>query len=195
MPSVRSSSSRTPAASSTANPSRPRIAVTSQVQQVSGMRIRVIPLQRRSTVVAMKLMAPIREAPQKIAMLRIHRFWPMPSPGPVTRPAPLKRRVRGPSRQGRAAFDEEGRHHHDQSEERGPERHHVQHRKRHVFGADLDRQEIVAEAALRHRGQHEEHHDGAVHGHEREIQFGRHHAAGRGRGPEFARTTARPRWG
>ena len=65
------------------------MAVTSHVQQVSGMRIRVMPLQRRSTVVAMKLIAPISEAPQKIAMLRIHRFCPMPSPGPVSGPAPL----------------------------------------------------------------------------------------------------------
>jgi hypothetical protein len=89
VPTVRSSSRSTPAASSTAKPSSPRIAVTSQVQQVSGMRIRLMPLQRRSTVVAMKLMAPISEAPQKIAMLRIHRFWPMPSPGPVSGPAPL----------------------------------------------------------------------------------------------------------
>ena len=52
------------------------MAVTNHVQQVSGMRIRVMPLQRRSTVVAMKLMAPISEAPQKIAMLRIHSVLP-----------------------------------------------------------------------------------------------------------------------
>ena len=31
------------------------------------MRIRVMPLHRKSTKVAMKLMAPIRDAPQKIA--------------------------------------------------------------------------------------------------------------------------------
>ena len=37
----------------------------------------------------MKLMAPIREAPQKMAMLAIQRVWPAPSPGPVMRPAPL----------------------------------------------------------------------------------------------------------
>ena len=65
------------------------MAVTSQVQQVSGMRISRMPLQRRSTVVAMKLIAPIRDAPQKIAMLVIQSVWPIPSPGPVIRPAPL----------------------------------------------------------------------------------------------------------
>ena len=59
-----------------------------QAQQVSGMRISFMPLQRRSTVVAIKLMAPISEAPQKTAMLMIQRVWPRPSPGPVTRPTP-----------------------------------------------------------------------------------------------------------
>ena len=65
------------------------MAVTSQVQQVSGIRISLMPLQRRSTMVAMKLMAPISDAPQKMAMLTIQRVWPKPSPGPVTGPAPL----------------------------------------------------------------------------------------------------------
>ena len=90
MPAVRSSSSSTPAASSTAKPSSPRMAVTSQVQQVSGMRISDMPLQRRSTVVAMKLMAPISDAPQKIAMLMIQSVLPHAlRPGPASAPTAL----------------------------------------------------------------------------------------------------------
>ena len=67
-----------PAASRTAKPSSPRMAVTSQVQQVSGMRMNVMPLARRSTVVAMKLIAPISDAPQKIAMLITQSVCPVP---------------------------------------------------------------------------------------------------------------------
>jgi len=125
VPAVRSSSNRTPAASSTAKPSSPRMAVTSQVQHVSGMRIRLMPLHRRSTVVAMKLIAPISEAPQKIAILIIHRVCPIPSPGPDRRPTALRGRVGRPARKRRAALHEEGGHHHAQGEQRGPERQHV----------------------------------------------------------------------
>ena len=89
VPAMRSSSSSTPAASSTAKPSSPRIAVTSQVQQVSGRRIRDMPLPRRSMVVAMKLIAPISDAPQKIAMLMTHSVCPIPSPGPASGPTAL----------------------------------------------------------------------------------------------------------
>ena len=50
---------------------------------VSGIRIRVMPLARRSSVVVMKFKAPINEAAQKMAMLVIQRSAPNPSPGPV----------------------------------------------------------------------------------------------------------------
>ena len=40
-------------------------------------------------MVAMKLMAPISEAPQKIAMLTIQSVCPKPSPGPDSGPTPL----------------------------------------------------------------------------------------------------------
>ena len=43
-------------------------------------------------------------------------------------------------------------------------------RKRHVFGADLDWQEVIAEAALWRGRKHEEHHDGAVHRHQRQVK-------------------------
>ena len=79
---------------------------------------------------------------------------------------------------------EEGGYHHHQGHEGGPEGQHVQHREGHVLRADLDGQEVVAEAALGRRGQHEEDHDGAVHGHQRKIQLRRHDAALRRRGPQ-----------
>src|SRR5579862_3075740 len=53
-----------------------------QDQQVSGMRIMVMPLARRSSVVVIKFNAPISEAMQKIAMLVIHKSAPSCSPGP-----------------------------------------------------------------------------------------------------------------
>jgi len=75
-------SRRMPAESSTPNASKPRIAVMNHDQQVSGMRIMLIPLARMSSVVVMKLRAPISDAIQKIAMLVIQRSAPRPSPGP-----------------------------------------------------------------------------------------------------------------
>src|SRR5215469_15904870 len=52
-------------------------------QTVSGIRISVMPLARRSSVVVMKFSAPINDAIQKIAMLVIHKSAPSPSPGPA----------------------------------------------------------------------------------------------------------------
>src|ERR1017187_5248034 len=151
VPTVRSRISSSPAASSTANPSSARTAVTSHAQQVSGIRISRMPWQRRSTVVAMKLMAPISEAPQKIAMLEIHKVWPRPSPGPVMRPAALSG--------GYAVQPDSG-------------------------APPCTKNADTMTTRARNVGQHEEHHDGAVHGHQRQVQLGRHHAARRRRGPE-----------
>src|SRR5947209_5147048 len=72
-----------PAESSTPNASSPRMAVMNHDQTVSGMRIKVMPLARKSSVVVMKFSAPISDARQKIAMLVIHKSAPNPSPGPV----------------------------------------------------------------------------------------------------------------
>src|SRR5215467_13322356 len=72
-----------PADSSTPKASRPRIAVMNHDQQVRGIRISVMPLARRSSVVVMKFSAPISEAIQKIAMLVIHKSAPSASPGPA----------------------------------------------------------------------------------------------------------------
>ena len=134
------------------------------------MRIRVMPLARRSSMVVMKFSAPISDATQKIAMLMIHRSAPSCSPGPALGKR-AQRRVAGPAVQRRAAGDEERGEHDHERDERGPERKHVQDRERHVLRADLDRQEVIAESALRRRGQHEEHHDGAVHGQQAEVGF------------------------
>ncbi len=59
------------------------MAVTNQVQQVSGSRHMLMPRARRSSVVVMKLSAPISDATQKMAMLAIHRSAPSPCPGPA----------------------------------------------------------------------------------------------------------------
>ena len=48
-------------------------AVVNQPQQVSGMRISVMPLVRISSVVTMKLRALSSEAMQKMAIEAIHR--------------------------------------------------------------------------------------------------------------------------
>ncbi len=90
VPASRSRSSRTPAESSTPKPNSPSTAVTSHVQQVIGMRISFIPLQRRSRAVVMKLMELIAWPRQKIAILRIQTVWPRPCPGPATRPTALR---------------------------------------------------------------------------------------------------------
>ena len=75
-PTLRSSSSRIPADRSTPNASSPRMAVMNQAQQVSGMRISVMPLARMSSVVVMKFNALINAPMQKSAMLMIHRSAP-----------------------------------------------------------------------------------------------------------------------
>src|ERR1044071_10252621 len=62
VPTLRSSNNKIPAESNTPKASSPRIAVMNQDQQVSGIRIRVMPLARRSRIVVMKFKAPINDA-------------------------------------------------------------------------------------------------------------------------------------
>ena len=124
------------------------MAVTSHVQQVSGMRIRVMPLERRSTVVAMKLIAPIRDAPQKIAMLRIQSVLAHAFAGSGDRADGAQAADRRSSRPAARRPDEEAATITTKRDERRPERHHVEAGERHVLGADLDGQEVIAEAAL-----------------------------------------------
>src|SRR6266511_6022910 len=114
---------------------------------------------------------------------------PQRLPHPLPRPRVLadgaQRRIRGPSGQGRPVADEERREQDEQRQQRNPERRHVDPRERHVFRADLNRQKEIAEARERRRGQHEEHHDRAVHRHQREVVFGSNHAPSRSRGSEL----------
>ncbi len=79
--------------------------------------------------------------------------------------------VAGPTMEWSSTGDEESRDHYHESQEGRPERKHVKDRKSHVRRADLNRQEVIAEAALWRGGEHEEHHDGAVHGYQREIRL------------------------
>src|SRR5712691_9438843 len=79
--------------------------------------------------------------------------------------------VTGPAMQWRSSGDEESGEHHDEAQECCPERKHVQHRESHVRRADLNGQEVIAEPALRGRGEHEENHDGAVHRYQAEVSL------------------------
>ena len=83
-----------------------------------------------------------------------------------------QRRVAGPAMQWSSSSHKESRQYHHESDERSPERKHVQDRKRHIRCADLDGQKIVPESALRRRRQHEEHHNRAVHGQQAQVGFG-----------------------
>src|SRR5207249_6597748 len=71
------------AASSTEKAPKMRNEFTNQAQQVSGKRIQLIPGARDLMVVVAKLIAPIAEPMQKMAMLTSHRSRPMPWPGPA----------------------------------------------------------------------------------------------------------------
>ena len=66
---------------------------------------------------------------------------------------------------------EEGRENDHERHKRSPERKHVQDGKRHIRRANLNRQKVISEPALRRRGQHEEDHDRAVHGEQAQVSF------------------------
>src|SRR5208283_5316571 len=73
----------------TAKLNKLRMAVMSHAQQVTGIRMSVMPLHRKSTVVVMKFNAPSKEPTQKSAMETAQRFCPIPCPGPATLPTAL----------------------------------------------------------------------------------------------------------
>ena len=164
---------------STANAVRPMQEVMNQAQTVSGRRIRLMPLQRMSSVVEMKFSEPSNCPTQKMAMETAHSTWPGSLSGPGDLAKGAQRRVRRPSRKRRSLGYEERCYRHHEGDEGHPERHHVEVRKRHVFSAYLDRQEVIAETREGSRGQHKEDHDGAVHGHQLQVILGREHAARR----------------
>jgi hypothetical protein len=114
----------------------------------------------------MKFSAPIKDAAQKIAMLATQT---------LARSSGLQRaqrRISSPPVKWRATAHKECRQHDHKGDEGRPKGKHIQNRERHVGGADLNRQKVVAESALWRRGQHEEHHDGAVHRKQTQICFG-----------------------
>ena len=59
----------------------------------------------------------------------------------------------------------------DERDERGPERKHIQDRKRHIWRANLNRQKIISESPLRRRRQHKKHHDGAMHREQAQVSL------------------------
>src|SRR5580704_1786949 len=89
VPAVRSRMSRMHAGSNTANASNAMQEVMNHAHVQIGMRIKVMPLARRSRVVAMKLSAPSSDPMQKMAIEIPHRFIPHPMPGPASWPTAL----------------------------------------------------------------------------------------------------------
>ena len=85
-------------------------------------------------------------------------------------------------------MDKECRDQHEESDERGPERHHVEARKRHILRAYLNGKKVISKSSEWRIRENEKDHDGSVHGHEREVVFGRHHAARSAIGREMLQT-------
>src|ERR1700741_3343562 len=90
VPATRSRISNKHAGRSTAKANKPMHEVMNQAQVQMGMRMKVMPLVRRSSVVAMKLSEPRSCPTQNRAMEMAQRFWPHASPGPASLPTALK---------------------------------------------------------------------------------------------------------
>ncbi len=127
----------------------------------------------------MKFSAPSNWPTQKIAMEASPKNHTHAFAGPGNRSHRAERRVLRPATQGRAVAYEERRDQDQKRHERDPERHHVEMRERHVLRAHLNGQKVIAEGREWRRGEHEKHHDRAVHGHQLQVVLRRHHAAGR----------------
>src|ERR1700740_1553638 len=80
---------RIQAGNSTANAVSPIQDVMNHAQALSGRRIRLIPLTRRSSVVLMKFNEPSSWPIQKRAIEVAQRTTPKPWPGPLTEPTAL----------------------------------------------------------------------------------------------------------
>src|SRR5271155_4537483 len=90
VPAIRSRIKSKQAGSRAANASNPIEEVINHAHVDIGMRIRVIPLARRSRVVAMKFNDPSNCPTQKTAMAMTQRFCPQPRPGPASFPTALR---------------------------------------------------------------------------------------------------------
>src|SRR5258708_39738086 len=89
VPAIRSRINSRHAGSNTAKASNAMQEVINHAQDEIGIRINVIPLVRKSSVVAMKFNAPSRDATQNNAMEIPHKVCPMPRPGPASEPTAL----------------------------------------------------------------------------------------------------------
>src|SRR2546430_16312497 len=74
---------------STAKASKAIQEVMNHAQVQIGMRIRVMPLARRSSVVVIKVRAPSRDPKQKMAVEIPPRLIPQPMAGPASLPTAL----------------------------------------------------------------------------------------------------------
>src|SRR5271170_2461544 len=89
VPAVRSRMSKMHAGRRTAKASNAMHEVMNQAHVQMGMRMKVMPLARKSMVVAMKFNAPSNEPAQKRVMEMAQRFCPQPKPGPASEPTAL----------------------------------------------------------------------------------------------------------
>ncbi len=88
-----------------------------------------------------------------------------------------QRSVSRPASHRGAARHEQCRENHDAGEQEHPVRERIQKRKRHVPRSDLQRNQKISKAARQDRREQKEHHDGAVHGDERNVKARLHDAA------------------
>ena len=151
--------------------------VMNHAHAVSGRRMRLMPLTRRSSVVVMKFNEPNNWPTQNSAIEVIQRTTPRTLAGACDRTHGIERGVLRPATQGRSVAHEEGRHQNHEAGECDPERHHVEVREGHVFGAYLDGQEEITEGREGSGREHKEDHDGAMHGHQLQVVLRRHHPA------------------
>src|SRR6266478_520417 len=90
VPATRSRINNTHAGRRTANAKRPMHEVMNQAHVLIGRRESVMPLVRRSSVVAMKFNEPSNCPTQKSPIDIAHKFCPQASPGPASEPTALK---------------------------------------------------------------------------------------------------------
>ncbi len=160
-------------------------------RRVSGKRIRLMPLTRRSSVVVMKFSEPSNWPTQKMRDRSRPENYAHALAGAGNRAHRAQRRILRPSAQSGPVANEERRDQNHEGHKCDPERHHVEAGEGHVLGADLNRQKEIAESREGRGGQHKEDHDGAVHGHQLQVDTP---ASSRRRGRRSWRADAGREW-
>ncbi len=171
VPAWRSQKSSRSAASRTEKASRESSAAVNHPQTVSGRRSQVRPAQRQCRMVTRVLTADECRCDRKQRDAGEPEVHPEGLAGAGAGDG-AEGWVGGPAGDGAAALDEGGG---EQGEERDggdPEGGGVHAREGHVAGAELAGQDEVAEASLGRGGEHEEDHQGAVEGDQREVVLG-----------------------